>query len=140
MLCFDKRSMCEYVMQALVGKVSDWVHSPLEPIAEINMSVENFLSRAHGFVHTVRQETGALLGLMHEDCTPFTTKLPSLNSLKRKTVCVWYEENFDAFKAQARRSGLEKTDGEHGDEDQQILGPRTTSRNRLHNVLEASGR
>lgn len=140
MLCFDKRSNCEYVMQALVGKVSDWVHSPLEPIAKINMSVENFLSRAHGFVHTVRLETGVLLGPEHVDCTPFITKLPSLNSLKRKTVCAWYEENFEAFKAQARRSGLEKSDGEHDDEGQQILGPRPTSRSRLHNVLEAPER
>lgn len=132
----NKRKLCEYAMQAILTKVSANENSVLRPIEKIAMSVSNFRSFADSFAFRVGGQARSLVGPKHRQCTPFTTRLPSLEELKQKTLSAWYEENIDAFKTQARLSGLDKGCGEHDETDQDSLGSNTAARKRSRDEFE----
>lgn len=117
----NKRRLCEYAMQAIVAKISAAKDSALKPISKIDMSVENFLASAVCFVSRIEKEITIVSGEEHKFCTPFRSNLPGQDVLRQRTRRTWLAKNSNAFKMQARVSGLEKG-GFKDDEENQGAG------------------
>lgn len=113
----NQRRLCEYAMHAIVIKMSAGKDSAVKPIAKINMSVENFLESAVCFISRIEREIAIVSGEDHKSCTPFRSILPSQSILKTKTSREWSNKNAEAFKTQARVSGLDKGGGNDDEKD-----------------------
>lgn len=134
----SKQRLCEYVMQAIVTKMSTDKDSAVKAIAKIDMSVEDFLTAAVCFKSRIEREIGLVSDVDHGKCTPFKSKLPSLRMLKAKTLGVWEEMNAEAFERQARVSGLEDGGSDDDEEEQDAAGPCTAARKRSRDEYEAA--
>lgn len=107
-------------MQAIVVKMSSGKDSAVKPIAKINMSVENFLTSTICFISRIEREIAIVSAGDHKFCTPFSTIVPSQNMLKTQTMREWLDANAEAFKKQARVSGLDKGGGNDDDEPHRV--------------------
>lgn len=135
----SKQRLCEYAMQAIVTKMSTDKDSAVKAIAKIDMSVEDFLTSAVCFKSRIEREIALVSGRNHVNCTPFKSRLPSLGILKAKTLGGWEAMNAEAFKRQARVSGLEKGGSDDDDdEDQNAAGQCSAGRKRSRDEYEAS--
>jgi len=134
----NKRRLCEYAMHAIVTKISAGKDSSVKPITKISMSAEDYVADAVCFTSRIAKEIVLVSGDDHKRCTPFTSRLPSQARLLLLTRSAWRRKNDEAFKAQARVSGLEE--GEDGDdnEDQEAAGPDSAARKRSRDEFEAA--
>lgn len=135
----SKQRLCEYAMQAIVTKMSSDKDSAVKAIAKIDMSVEDFLTTAVCFKSRIEREIALVSDGKHSKCTPFKSRLPSLRILKAKTLGEWEAMNDEAFKGQARVSGLEKGGSDDDEEEQDATGPYSAARKRSRDEYEAAG-
>lgn len=133
----NRRRLCEYAMQSIVAKFSAEKDSAVKPISKVGVSVEDFLTSAVCFKSRIEREIAVVAHGGHAKCTPFNSRLPSLKVLKLLTSEKWDRINLDAFKKQARVSGLEQDVSEEDDEDQNAAGPLSAARKRSRDEFEA---
>lgn len=115
----ESKRICEYAMHGIVTKMSSGKYSAVKPISKIHLSVEEFLPNAVYFKSKIREEIRLLSDYEHDVCTPFRSKLPSLSTLKARTLQRWgTPETLNAFEKQARLSGLEKAGGDADSQNQ----------------------
>lgn len=96
----SQRRLCEYAMQAIVAKFSAEKDSPVKPLHEIGLSVEDYLIRVARFTSRIEREIALVSG--HSGCTPFKGPVPDQDALTKATLSKWRAKNLEAFQKQAR--------------------------------------